>query len=207
MSRRSSVPSNCPNHIRLINDEEEIARREAENGLRQFDEVMRLVRGASTDWRLTPADVRRLNWLAIDGIWASAGHYRSFPVEISNTPHQPPPPDLVPGLLDEMCDYANSSKLGAIHVASYLMWRINWIHPFGDGNGRTSRATSYLALSIGLRMELPGTPTIPDLIVMQRQPYYEALDAADAAWQSGIVDVWQMEVLMNDLLIRQLSSF
>jgi hypothetical protein len=32
----------------------------------------------------------------------------------------------------------------AIHLAAYLMWRLNWIHPFADGNGRTARMTSYV---------------------------------------------------------------
>jgi Fic family protein len=46
-----------------------------------------------------------------------------------------------------------------IHLAAYLMWRLNWIHPFADGNGRTSRIISYVVLSIRAGAILPGTPT------------------------------------------------
>jgi Fic family protein len=68
-----------------------------------------------------------------------------------------------------------------IHLAAYLMWRLNWIHPFADGNGRTSRIISYVVLSIRAGAILPGTPTIPDQIVDNRKPYFDALDAADLA--------------------------
>jgi hypothetical protein len=37
---------------------------------------------------------------------------------------------------------------GAIQVvptelAAYGLWRLNWIHPFVEGNGRTARAVCY----------------------------------------------------------------
>jgi fido (protein-threonine AMPylation protein) len=83
----------------------------------------------------------------------------------------------------------------------------NWIHPFADGNGRTSRITSYVVPSIRAGAVLPGTPTIPDQIVDNRTPYFEALDAADAAWKEGRIDVSKMEELLGALLARQLANF
>jgi len=65
------------------------------------------------------------------------------------------------------------------------MWRINWIHPFFGGNGRTARALSYLVLCAKLGFRLPGNKTIPDFIVESREPYYTALRKADAAWSDG----------------------
>lgn len=87
------------------------------------------------------------------------------------------------------------------------MWRLNWIHPFADGNGRTARIVSYVVLSIRAGTVLPGTPTIPDQIVDNRIPYFEALDAADAAWKERRLDVTQMENLLAGLLAKQLMSF
>ena len=81
---------------------------------------------------------------------------------------------------------------------------MNWIHPFFGGNGRTARAVSYLILSAKLEFVLPGSPTIPDLIVENRSPYFEALKAADSAWQQGKIDLTKMEDLMASLLARQL---
>ena len=74
------------------------------------------------------------------------------------------------------------SEKSPLHLASYVMWRLTWIHPFTDGNGRTSRAVSYLVLCIRLQMLLPGRLTIPEQIEVDRTPYYKALEAADEAW-------------------------
>lgn len=84
------------------------------------------------------------------------------------------------------------------------MWRLNWIHPFSDGNGRTSRITSYVVLSINIGCLLPGVTTIPDQIVENRGPYFKALEAADKAWVAGRIDVSQMEELLERLLATQL---
>ncbi len=93
-----------------------------------------------------------------------------------------------------------------IHLAAYVMWRLNWIHPFADGNGRTSRIVSYVVLSVRLGYVLPGTPAIPDQIVENRTPYFDALDAADAANSRGQLDVSKMEHLLEGLLAKQLMS-
>jgi hypothetical protein len=47
---------------------------------------------------------------------------------------------------------------------------------------------------------------LPDQIVSNREPYYKALDAADAAWASGTLDVSVMEQLVAEMLANQLSS-
>jgi hypothetical protein len=62
-------------------------------------------------------------------------------------------------------------------------------------------------LSIRAGAILPGTPTIPDQIVDNRKPYFDALDAADSAFRSGGVDVSKMEELLASLLANQLAGF
>lgn len=108
-----------------------------------------------------------------------------------------------------MCDYvnANQSVASGIHLAAYVMWRLNWIHPFTDGNGRTSRIASYVILCISLRSVLRGKNTIPDQIVDNRTPYFEALEAADEAYKdSGRIDLTRMEDLLEGMLAVQLKS-
>ena len=92
-----------------------------------------------------------------------------------------------------------------LNLSSYVMWRLNWIHPFTDGNGRTARAASYLILCLRTGYRLPGKKTIPDQIAGDRTPYYRALEAADASWaNSNKVDLKEMEQLLSILLARQL---
>ena len=93
-----------------------------------------------------------------------------------------------------MCGYVRSNwDKPAPHLASYLMWRVNWIHPFFGGNGRTARAAPVMCARLGF--VLPGAKTIPDLTVEDREPYYAALHKADENWQSGRFDVSDMESL------------
>jgi len=85
-----------------------------------------------------------------------------------------------------------------------VLWRLSWIHPFSDGNGRTSRAAAHVVLSIKLDSLLPGTPTIPEQIAADKVPYYEALEAADASCARGEVDVSALEDLLSRMLVEQL---
>ena len=111
----------------LIVDPTAVAATEARNALLQFDEVRRLVadRIKLGTLALTPADVCGLQAIAVQGIFACAGTLRTIPIDISNTAHKPPPPEEVPALVIEMCDYANSKATEAMHVSAYLMWRLN----------------------------------------------------------------------------------
>jgi Fic family protein len=87
------------------------------------------------------------------------------------------------------------------------MWRLNWIHPFADGNGRTARAVSYLVLCMKMGSRIPGTRTIPDLISQNKKPYYDALETADEIWAAEKrVDLTALEELLENLLAAQLVS-
>ena len=105
-----------------------------------------------------------------------------------------------------MFDYLSSnwSRETAVHLSAYVMWRLNWIHPFSDGNGRTSRILSYMVLCSHLGKILPGVPTIPEQISESKKPYNDALDAADAAFERGKIDVGEMERLIEGYLANQL---
>jgi hypothetical protein len=61
-----------------------------------------------------------------------------------------------------------------------------------------------LILCARLGFVLPGTTTIPELIVNNRAPYYSALRKADEAYAEGRLDVSEMEELMDSLLAAQL---
>jgi Fic family protein len=115
---------------------------------------------------------------------------------------------LVPGEIEEMCDYINEKWAGnsPLHLAAYALWKLNWIHPFTDGNGRTARALSYLLLCARLGYRLPGKSTIPEQIAADKTPYYKALEAADKEWADKKVDLSFLEKLLADLLANQLVS-
>lgn len=186
---------------------DEVALREAENTLRQYDRLVELIRSSISAGRLRlrPSTLMELNRLAVDGLVKSAGAFRHGPIEILGSRHEPPPWQDVAELIDDMCEYVNDGQgKSPIHLASYIMWRLNWIHPFADGNGRTSRAASYYVLCVGLGQLLPGPRTIPERIASKKPPYWQALEAADRAWENGNIDVSAMEDLLKSLLASQL---
>jgi len=183
---------------------------EARNGLLQFDEVIRLVDKANRtgDFKLNLTTIQDLHRIAIQDIYTCAGEIRKDPVKINGTSHEPPPADEIPKFLEEMLKYANDhwDTASPIHIAAYLMWRINWIHPFMGGNGRTARAVSYLALCAKLGYRLPGENTIPEQIEANHAPYYGALDSADEAYKNGKIDVSLMEMFLTNLFLVQLKE-
>jgi len=191
--------------------DEQIAERESANGIRQFDRMLELIReniGQKAAFRLGPQVLVELNALAVDGLEPTPGAFRTIPITIQGSRHVPPDWRDIPALLDEMCGYVNShwESATALHLAAYCMWRVNWVHPFVNGNGRTSRAVSYLVLSVHLGSLLPGRPMIPELIDGTKREYYQALDRADKAARYRRTDVSAMEALLQKHLAAQLMS-
>jgi Fic family protein len=196
---------------KVLLSEQDRAECEARNALLQTKRLEEMIETYVSEpersFRLRPSAILDLNRLAIDGLDTFAGNWRPGSVHISGSEHQPPPAHLVPELVERMCDYVNENwAKRATHLAAYVMWRMNWIHAFTDGNGRTARATSYLVLSIRLKMKVPGAPTIPEMIIDNREPYYKALEAADMSEGKGEVDLSAMEGLLESLLAKQLLT-
>ena len=194
----------------LITDPQAKAEAEALNGLRQYDFAVQVIQEALDRrfFKLRLSLILALHRQALQGISAYAGNFRPGDVEIKGSRHAPVGAHLVPELVEELCDYINAQweDGSALHLAAYAMWRLNWIHPFADGNGRTSRILSFVVLSIRVGAVLPGTPTFPELIVDHRHVYEDALDAADDAWKIGNIDVSKMESLLQSLLAKQLAK-
>lgn len=196
----------------LIADPDEKARRETENGIRQFKAALAVIRrhtaGSDDPFRFTEALILDLHRVGLDGIHAQAGAYRDKPVTIGESRHVPPRHAEVPDLVVRMCDWVEERWHGfdAAELAAYVLWRINWIHPFADGNGRTARTVAYVVLSIKLGYVLPGSPTIPEQIDADKAPYYRFLQEADNSWRRDIVAVSGMEAMLETMLERQLKS-
>ena len=195
----------------LITDPIEEAKRESENAVAQFDRVLDLIddvaRGGRP-FRLRTSVILDLHRIALDGLSNYAGNFRPADVSIGQSKHEPPGAHLVTGLIDEMCDYVmdNFESAKALHLCAYVMWRLNWIHPFTDGNGRTSRALAYFVLCAKIGYRLPGQETLPEQIATDKAPYYAALENADEHWSDGNLDLNALEALLDQCLAQQLLS-
>ncbi len=197
--------------VELVTDPDEQARAEAANGVKQFDAVAELIEHFSDPerkFKLRPSLLLHLQRIALDGLSAYAGNFRPAGIKIGGSKHEPVGAHMVPEEIEHMCDYINDNweKSSPIHLAAYALWKLNWIHPFTDGNGRTARALSYFLLCLRLGYRLPGTNTIPAQISKDKSPYYRALEAADEAWLAGQIDLGELEKLLASSLAEQLVS-
>lgn len=197
----------------LLSDPEEIARREAENGIRQFNLALELIREHVKDserpFKLRSSLILRLHKAALEGLHMLAGTWRNTPVSIGESKHQPPHEAFVSEEVELLCDYVNDNwkDKSPVHLCAYVLWKLNWIHPFSDGNGRTARAVAYVVLSIKLDSLLPGAPTIPEQIASDKTPYYAALEVADGHLKDeSKIDVGELEKMLEAMLAKQLLS-
>jgi len=196
----------------IISDPDQRARQEALNGLKQFDAVIEMVETFldpdRPPFKLRPSHLLHLHRVALAGLSSFAGNWRPSEIEIGGSRHRPPGAFAVPEQIEELCDYVNENwnAKSPIHLASYVMWKLNWIHPFTDGNGRTSRAISYMILCLKMGYVLPGRRTIPDQISENKTPYYMALEAADIACETGKIDLSAMKDLLDSMLAKQLLA-
>ena len=123
---------------------------------------------------LREADIKNLHALILRGIDdANAGIYRNVNVRISGARHLPPDFLHVP---EEMAAFGEwcadeAMALHPVERAARVHSDFVKIHPFVDGNGRTSR------LLMNLELLKAGFPPVV-LPVERRLEYYEALDRA-----------------------------
>lgn len=195
----------------VVADADERAALEAENALLQFDLVLDMIDENVRDgrpFRLRPSTILTLHAEAMRGVDSQAGTYRNAPVEIAGSKHAPPAESLVALKVEDMCEWVSEhwSTRSAIDLCAYIMWRLNWIHPFADGNGRTTRAVAYLVLCVKAGARLPGFPTIPEQIAADKKPYYDALEAADNSESDENPDLKAMRSLLENFLEKQLQT-
>ncbi|MCV9939567.1 Fic family protein [Boseaceae bacterium BT-24-1] len=94
-----------------------------------------------------------------------------------------------------------------VTVAAFTLWKINWIHPFKNGNGRAARAFAYSCMCLKLGFMLPGQMTVIDLIMTNKPDFEAALGAADKTFaETGEVDLGPMKAFVERLLVEQFQS-
>ena len=135
---------------------------------------------ASNDVEITERTVKEIHALVLHGInREQAGRYRNVPVMIAGSRYIPPQPYmLAPRMERFILQYRRMEARGAhpVLIAAYLHDELVAIHPFIDGNGRTSRLLMNLyLLSKGYAITaLKGDND-------SRRAYYSALETSHAS--------------------------
>lgn len=122
-----------------------------------------------TEWQ-----IKNIHRLVLKGINDKyAGNYRDQQVMIAGAQHMPPEPFLIKEEMEKFIEWYNTDaqKLHPIERAARVHILFVGIHPFIDGNGRTSR------LLLNLELMKSGYPPIV-IKKDNRLKYYSALDKA-----------------------------
>jgi len=181
---------------------------EISNGNRQYDFLRSIVLASLGIQRpfLSSHILKALNFQAITCLHTNPGEYRPCPVKVGD--YQPPEHYRVPALMDDFVNFVNRSWENAdpVSLSVYVLWKLNHIHPFINGNGRTARAACYFVLCVKAGQWLPGTTILPELIRRERTKYVEALQQADESLKTGTLDLTALHALVSELLTEQLDG-
>ncbi len=195
--------------IRENGDKELFDRIQEQNLLRQYDPLTNCIeisisKGIEFFDKYT---LWSLNAAAVSNIAQFGGRYREEPIYVGN--HIPPHFSQVPHLMDQ-CLSVVHENWDAIEnpmvLPAYVLWRMNWIHPFVEGNGRTARAACYHLICMKYQGLIPGRKIVPERIREDRKPYCEALGSADRAWADGHFNVSDLTDYITELVKAQLSD-
>ncbi len=119
---------------------------EAINHSEAIDFVSEILVGKEHFGKRNLLEIHRLILKSIDN--DNAGRYRNVPVRIAGSAHEPPQPFLIDKMMEDFFIHYEKQKrkLHPILLAAEMHERLATIHPFVDGNGRTSRLLMNMLL-------------------------------------------------------------
>ena len=171
------------------------------NHTQAIDYIKELAASKNT---ISERDILQIHSLILQGIdKPNAGSYRKIPVIISGAKHKPHQPFLVPKQMEDLMFWYNENKevLHPVELSAEMHERLVTIHPFIDGNGRTSRLLMNLIL---LQNGYPIAILKGD--DKSRLEYYNALEIAPTETNTKVfIDL--ITATIQDTITRILSIF
>jgi Fic family protein len=106
----------------------------------------------------------------------------------------PPEPELVPGLMEDLAAFLNTTELPPVAAAAIAHAQLETIHPFADGNGRAGRALVHVVLKAA-GLARATVPPVSLVLATDRERYVANLAAyrtdGDAGEErNGAVNGW-----------------
>lgn len=136
-------------------------------------EVHRLLFEGTRDERLAGLIREEQNWIG----GAASGPQRAAFI--------PPPHELVPGLLGDLCSFCNREDVPAVIQAAIAHVQFETIHPFHDGNGRVGRALILILLR-QRRVSERYLPPVSLALAGEADRYIAGL----TSWRNGDEEDW-----------------
>lgn len=132
-----------------------------------------------------------------------AGIYRTLQVHVGD--YLPPQPYQIPNLMKELVSWVRNPEpqdLSPILYAGIAHYQLVAIHPFEDGNGRTTRLLTTLIL-VQNGYDMIKFFALESYYNRDRKAYYEALNSADKYRIEGQPDLTRwLEYYVEGMLIE-----
>ena len=158
---------------------------------------------------ITHALVRELHKISVTGLVREGdrtpGSYRTSDVVIQGSAHLPPAFIAVQADMQELLDFINKEDDSSFDLLKVAIahHRFVWIHPFGNGNGRTCRLLTYaIMVSQGFTTTIGYRAIDPTAVFgADRSAYYQNLEAADSLEPTAIIGwcTYLLSGMLDDL--------
>jgi Fic family protein len=166
----------------------EYQKKEVDNLVQAFNAIVEAVKDRGPRERITPDLICHLNHAVLRDLELEdaviPGRVRKHSVGVLRYPGAPYEDCEL--LLDRLCRWLNEESFdgeGSFGMAAAILKAIlahlyiAWIHPFGDGNGRTARLLEFYLL-VNAGVSVPSAHLLSDHYNQTRPEYYRYLDHA-----------------------------
>ena len=166
--------------------------------IQNIEKAMAFVEENVKDHPINRAFISEMHKMIVDGLKpppdgegdATPGQYRKANLKINKSSHKPPDWLKVDDYMNELFDFVNreDSPKYDLLKAAIAHHRFVWIHPFGNGNGRTVRLFTYAMLvKTGFNVNVGRIINPTAVFCSNRNDYYAYLSEADKGTDEGII--------------------
>lgn len=173
--------------------------------IQNIEKAMAFIEENVKDFPINKAFISEMHKMIVDGLLPppngegdiTPGTYRKINLIINRSSHLPPDWLRVDDYMSELIDFINrrDSPKYDLLKAAIAHHRFVWIHPFGNGNGRTVRLFTYAMLvKTGFNVNVGRIINPTAVFCSNRNDYYNNLSQADTGIEAGILR-WSEYVL------------
>jgi Fic family protein len=166
---------------------QEYLEREVANVLKSYRTIISQLH-QGVPFHVTPEELKKLNQMVLDGLECEKdvvpGEYRLWRVGVND--YRCPQGGHIEHMVKLGCDMLNAPQWQKAYAGVFVVpilrailshLYIAWIHPFGDGNGRTARLLEF-DLLVRAGVPIPCAHLLSDYYNRTRPKYYRALSMA-----------------------------
>lgn len=173
--------------------------------IQNIEKAMAFIEENVKSYPINRAFLSEMHKMIVDGLLpppngegdTSPGEYRKINLKINKSSHKPPDWLKVDDYMNELIDFVNrdDSPKYDLLKAAIAHHRFVWVHPFGNGNGRTVRLFTYAMLvKTGFNVNVGRIINPTAVFCSNRNDYYSYLSEADKGTEQGMI-TWVEYVL------------